>query len=169
MLSNLSEEYKEKLKTIKNHFGEEHQYKKMVEEMKELEDEFIRFIKLSSSYIRNPKKEKVQNLLNELADCYVVAYQINETEYIDRIAHYYSEQYFGSRRMINHIIHVSGKDVILKIARQKIDRTLERIETGYYDSCPDCNGTGLIRLPYGRAHTLCKTCNGTGKVERKEK
>ena len=166
MLSNLNGEYKKKLEIIKNHFGEDAQYKKLVEEMKELEDEFIRFIKLSSSYIRNPKKEKVQNLLNELADCYVVAYQINETEYIDRIAHYYSEQYFGSRRMINHIIHVSGKDVILEIAKQKIDRTLERIESGYYDSCPDCNGEGSIRFPYGRTLTKCKKCKGTGRKEK---
>ena len=39
MLSNLNGEYKKKLEIIKNHFGEEHQYKKLVEEMKEFSEE----------------------------------------------------------------------------------------------------------------------------------
>ena len=172
MLSNLNGEYKKKLEIIKNHFGEEHQYKKLVEEMKEFSEELeILYFKddkdfmdiFTDSVFQNGKA--IEKLLEEMVDCYVVAYQINKIEILEYILFLmFNYRYFDFGRKILPIM--KGKEKALEIAKQKIDRTLERIESGYYDSCPDCNGKGSIRLPYGRTHTLCKKCKGTGRKEK---
>ena len=167
MLSNLSEEYKEKLKTIKKHFGEDVQSKKLIEEMEEFKCEAEKF-RQNNFIFRLDGTADISEILEELTDCCVVAEQINKIGFLGFYLDLVFIHYFGDSLLFRNL-YFKNKDTILEIARQKIDRTLERIETGYYDSCPDCNGTGLIRLPYGRTHTLCKTCNGTGKVERKEK
>ena len=167
MLSNLSEEYKEKLKTIKKHFGEDVQSKKLIEEMEEFKYEAEKF-RQNNFIFRLDGTADMSEILEELTDCCVVAEQINKIGFLGFYLDLVFIHYFGDSLLFRNL-YFKNKDTILEIARQKIDRTLERIETGYYDSCPDCNGTGLIRLPYGRTHTLCKTCNGTGKVERKEK
>ena len=175
MLSNLSEEYKEKLKTIKKHFGEDAQYKKFVEELKELRDSlhYIWPIRSKKSYDEleeflilqwdNCKK----GALSEIADCYVIAYQINEADFL--------RNYIEDLELIPpHLIYQNTRNArgkVAEIMRFKIDRTLERIESGYYepDICPICYGAGGIKNTYDGHFFNCKTCNGTGKVERKEK
>ena len=175
MLSNLSEEYKEKLKTIKEHFGRDAQYKKFVEELKELRDSlrYIWPIRSEKSYDEleeflifqwdNYKK----GVLSEIADCYVIAYQINEADFL--------RNYIEDLELIPpHLIYQNTRNArgkVAEIMRFKIDRTLERIESGYYepDICPICYGAGGIKNTYDRHFFNCKTCNGTGKVERKEK
>ena len=42
---NLDEEYTNKNKSILKHFGENHQYKKFIEELEELRDEMVNFRK----------------------------------------------------------------------------------------------------------------------------
>ena len=131
MLSNLSEEYKEKLKTIKKHFGEDAQYKKFVEELKELRDSlhYIWPIRSKKSYDEleeflilqwdNCKK----GALSEIADCYVIAYQINEADFL--------RNYIEDLELIPpHLIYQNTRNArgkVAEIMRFKIDRTLERI------------------------------------------
>ena len=173
MLSNLSEEYKEKLKTIKKHFGEDAQYKKFVEELKELRDflHYIWPIRSKKSYDEleeflilqwdNYKK----GVLSEIADCYVIAYQINEADFL--------RSYIEDLNLIpTHLIYQNTWGKVTEIMKFKIDRTLERIESGYYepDICPICEGAGGFENPYeGGFFADCVTCNGTGKVERKNR
>lgn len=178
MLSNLNEEYKNKLEIIKNHFGEEHQYRKLLEEIEEFNGE------LETLYFKDDKgftdiftdsvfqdDKALEKLLEEMVDCYVVAYQINKIEILEYILFLmFNYRYFDFGRKILPIM--KGKDRILEIARQKIDRTLERIKSGYYepDICPNCGGDGGFENPYeGGFFADCNVCNGTGKVERKEK
>ena len=173
MLSNLSEEYKEKLKTIKKHFGEDAQYKKFVEELKELRDSlhYIWPIRSKKSYDELEEFLILQwdtykkGVLSEIADCYVIAYQINEADFL--------RSYIEDLELIPpHLIYQNTWGKVAEIMRFKIDRTLERIESGYYepDICPICEGAGGIKNTYeGGFFADCVTCNGTGKVERKEK
>ena len=169
MLSNLSEEYKEKLKTIKNHFGEDVQSKKLIEEMEEFKCEAEKF-RQNNFIFRLDGTADISEILEELTDCCVVAEQINKIGFLGFYLDLVFIHYFDDAMLFRNL-YFKNKDTILEIARQKIDRTLERIESGYYepDICLECNGKGLIRLPFGRNLTKCKTCNGTGKVERKEK
>ncbi len=161
MLSNLSEEYKEKLKTIKNHFGEDAQSKKLIEEMEEFKYEVEKFSQ-NNFIFRLDGTADISEILEELTDCCVVAEQINKIGFLGFYLDLVFIHYFDDAMLFRNL-YFKNKDRILEIAKQKIDRTLERIETGYYASCPDCNGTGLIILPYGRTLTKCKTCKGTGR------
>ncbi len=177
MLDNLNEEYKKKLESIKNHFGEEHQYRKLFEEIeefnKELEILYFKddkdFTDISTDSVFQ-EDAAIEKLLEEMVDCYVVAYQINKIGILEYILFLmFNYRYFDFGRKILPIM--KGREKALEIARQKIDRTLERIESGYYepDICPICEGAGGIKNTYDGHFFNCKTCNGTGKVERKEK
>ncbi|MDR2879169.1 MAG: hypothetical protein LBV03_04560 [Fusobacteriales bacterium] len=138
MLNELSEEYKKKLKIIKNHFGENAQYKKFIEELKELREAMYRIQELK---YRNPNPDDFEKflilqwdtynsgVLSEIADCYVVAYQINETDFL--------RSYIEDLELIPpHLIYQNTRNArtkIIEIMKFKIDRTIERIRTGYYD------------------------------------
>lgn len=173
MLSNLSEEYEEKLKTIKKHFGEINQKAKLLEELEEVDNEFGNFeygiteINIILEDLKN-KDQKIINILNEIADCFVVAVQLNKEELTNSILEGLWSSSFDDGHLAYIYILYDMESEVLEIARQKIDRTLERIESGYYepDICPECNGKGSIRLPYGRTYTLCKKCKGTGRKEK---
>ena len=82
MLSNLSEEYKEKLKTIKNHFGEDAQNKKLIEEMEEFKYE-VEKCRQNSFILRLDGTTYISKILEELTDCCVVAEQINKIIFLD--------------------------------------------------------------------------------------
>ena len=137
MLSNLSEEYKEKLKTIKNHFGEDAQYKKFVEELKELREslQHIWAVRNKKSYDELEEFLILQwdtykkGVLSEIADCYVVACQINEADFL--------RSYIEDLELIPpHLIYQNTRNArakIIEIMKFKIDRTIERIKTGYYE------------------------------------
>ena len=172
MLSNLSEEYKEKLKTIKNHFGEINQKAKLLEELEEAENEIADYAGNYIYYaaVRDPNIN-IDKLLEEIVDCCVVAYQIDKTDFTERLLEDISDGYMDDGYKLIREVKFEKESKILEIARQKIDRTLERIESGYYepDICPICYGAGGIKNTYDGHFFNCKTCNGTGKVERKEK
>lgn len=175
MLGTMNNEYMGKLKAIKKHFGEDAQYKKFVEELKELRDSlhYIWAVRNKKSYDELEKFLILQwdtykkGVLSEIADCYVVAYQINEADFL--------RSYIEDLELIPpHLIYQNTRNArgkVAEIMRFKIDRTLERIESGYYepDICPICEGAGGIENTYDGHFFNCKACNGTGKVERKEK
>ena len=170
MLSNLSEEYKEKLKTIKNHFGEGVQSKKLIEEMEEFKCEVEKF-RQNNFIFRLDGTADISEILEELTDCCVVAEQINKIRFLDFYFNLVFTHYFDDSLLFMNLYSIY-QNIILEIARQKIDRTLERIESGYYepDICPNCGGDGGFENPYeGGFFADCNVCNGTGKVERKEK
>ena len=168
MLSNLSEEYKEKLKTIKNHFGEDAQSKKLIEEMEEFKYE-VEKCRQNSSILRLDGTTYISKILEELTDCCVVAEQINKIKFLDFYFNLVFTHYFDDSLLFMNLYSIY-QNTILEIARQKIDRTLERIESGYYEPvlCPECCGDGF-HVEEGNIFVDCEICNGTGKVERKEK
>ena len=112
----------------------------------------------------------ISKILEELTDCCVVAEQINKIKFLDFYFNLVFTHYFDDSLLFMNLYSIY-QNTILEIARQKIDRTLERIESGYYepDICPICEGAGGIENIYDGHFFNCKTCNGTGKVERKEK
>ena len=168
MLSNLSEEYKEKLKTIKNHFGEDAQNKKLIEEMEEFKYEVEKCRQNSFILRLDGRTTYISKILEELTDCCVVAEQINKIMFLDFYFNLVFTHYFDDSLLFMNLYSIY-QNIILEIARQKIDRTLERIKTGYYskpEKCPECNGKGSIRLPYGRTVTKCKKCDGSGTKEK---
>ena len=175
MLSNLNEEYKKKLDIIRKHFGEEHQYRKLIEEMKEFS------VELTAVYLNDNEEftdifkdsifqnnEAIKKLLEEMVDCYVVAYQINEISFLKDILYLMvNHDYLDFGLKILHILE--NKKECLEIAKQKIDRTLERLESGYYPNsnivtCPACGGAGEEETVYGD-YALC-SCGGTGRKEK---
>ena len=175
MLSNLSEDYTKKLDIIKNHFGEVHQKVKLLEELEEVDNEFWNFkygiteIDIILEDLKN-KDQKIINILNEIADCFVVAVQLNKEDLTNSILEgLWSSNFDDGHLAYIYILHNMESEV-LKIARQKIDRTLERIKSGYYepDICPNCGGDGF-HTDESENFIDCVTCNGTGKVERKGK
>lgn len=84
-----------KLKQIYNHFGEENQLNKLLEEAREL-----------TEAVREGNRE---HILEEVADVMVLVEQIVEEHKID---------------------YAAARDVFI----QKVDRTLERIDSKYYES-----------------------------------
>lgn len=170
MLESLNKEYKDKLEEIKNHFGEEAQKAKLLEELEEVEDEIEDYARNHIHYdaVRNPDTN-IDRLLDEIVDCYVVAYQVNKTYFIESLLEHISEGYMDDGYKLIKEIKAEREAKLLEIAKFKIDRTLERIKTGYYskpEKCPECNGKGSIRLPYGRTVTKCKKCDGSGTKEK---
>lgn len=177
MLSNLNEEYRNKLEIIKNHFGETHQKAKLWEELEEVADELWNLGGLSSRGMDvllddlKTRKKNVINLVSEFADCFVVAVQLEEECFTEEILKSLLTLYFEDDWSVYNYISYHMESEILEIAKQKIDRTLERIESGYYepDICPNCGGDGGFENPFGGNFIDCNVCKGTGKVERKEK
>ena len=86
---------KEKLKKIYNHFGEEAQMHKLIEEAGEL-----------AEAVREGYKE---HITEEIADVLVLVEQIIKE---------------------HNIVNVS----IIEVFEQKVERTIERIAAGYYES-----------------------------------
>lgn len=86
---------KEKLKKIYNHFGEEAQMHKLIEEAGEL-----------AEAVREGDKE---HITEEIADVLVLVEQIIKE---------------------HNIVNVS----IIEVFEQKVERTIERIAAGYYES-----------------------------------
>lgn len=86
---------KEKLKKIYNHFGEEAQMHKLIEEAGEL-----------AEAVREGDKE---HITEEIADVLVLVEQIIKE---------------------HSIVNVS----IIEVFEQKVERTIERIAAGYYES-----------------------------------
>ena len=132
MLSNLSQEYKEKLKEIRDHFGYASQKTKLLEELKELD------VELKKLNAKNMDWEKlidpntdVYDLLSEMADCYVVAYQFEFSGFIEIILTAKFILAFENGYELYNGLSVLRSKEIIKIAKFKIDRTLKRYDIKY--------------------------------------
>ena len=135
----LTPEYKEKNIKILTHFGKNHQYKKFLEEIKELFDEikkllnFIGYRKnlLNSTilheilceYILETGNVLEKGFISELADCQILADQLNESDFFIEFLSMslkdvgLADVVLNSKRGSYHIKHSM---------EYKIDRTLER-------------------------------------------
>ncbi len=165
MLSNLSQEYKDKLKAIYVHFGEINQRAKLLEELEEVEKEISNYAGEHINYdaITDPDIN-IDKLLEEIADCYVVATQIDEISFVESLLGHICEGFMDDGYIIGEIKH-TYLPKILEIAKFKIDRTLDRIDEGYYEPriCPECCSDGFL-VEEGGTFTDCKRCGGTGYV-----
>lgn len=130
MLNNLSDDYKLKLQAIKNHFGVDAQYKKLVEEMKELRESLQNIVPIRykksyaelTDFLYHQWDVYNNGVLSEIADCCVVAYQLDETEFL---INYIEDSDTAIARLIYQNFK-NSKSKILEIARFKIDRTIQR-------------------------------------------
>ena len=112
----LNGEDREKLFKIKKFFGTEQQLLKLYEEIEELQVAYRNYRK--SFY------KKDENLIEEIADCFVIALQINKVKMI--------------KNMIRGMVDNSGVfktemiEKVIRMVKFKINRTIERIEKGEY-------------------------------------
>lgn len=92
--------WEEDYEKIFEYFGWETQRRKLVEEINEFNDEILLIEK---------GKGDIKNIIEELADCYILLKQFKEAYQIT-------------------------KEELMVIIRAKLNRTLERIESGYYEA-----------------------------------
>lgn len=112
----LNREYREKLVKIKKFFGAEPQLLKLYEEIEELQIAY-------RNYRKTFYKDE-QNLIEEIADCFVVALQINKVKLIKNVI----------KGLIDNtkIFKTEMIEKIIRMIKFKINRTVERIEKGQY-------------------------------------
>lgn len=112
----LNREYREKLVKIKKFFGAEPQLLKLYEEIEELQTAY-------RNYRKTFYKDE-QNLIEEIADCFVVALQINKVKLVKNVI----------RGLIDNtkIFKTEMLEKIIRMVKLKINRTVERIEKGEY-------------------------------------
>lgn len=112
----LNSKDREKLSKIKNFFGIEKQLLKLYEEIEELQVAYRNYRK--SFY------KKDESLIEEIADCFVVALQINKVRIVKNII----------RGMVDNsgIFKTEIIEKIIRMVKFKINRTVERIEKGEY-------------------------------------
>ena len=112
----LNREYREKLVKIKRFFGAEPQLLKLYEEIEELQTAY-------RNYRKTFYKDE-QNLVEEIADCFVVALQINKVKMVKNVI----------KGLIDNtkIFKTEMLEKIIRMVKFKINRTVERIESGQY-------------------------------------
>ena len=112
----LNRQYREKLVKIKKFFGAEPQLLKLYEEIEELQIAY-------RNYRKTFYKDE-QNLIEEIADCFVVALQINKVKLIKNVI----------KGLIDNtkIFKTEMIEKIIRMIKFKINRTVERIEKGQY-------------------------------------
>ena len=112
----LNSEDREKLLKIKRFFGAEKQLLKLYEEIEELHEAHGTWRK--SFYKDN------SNMIEEIADCFVIALQINKTKMIRNLIKGLVDN--------SNIFKTEMIEKIIKMVKFKINRTIERIEKGEY-------------------------------------
>ena len=112
----LNNEDREKLLKIKRFFGAEPQLLKLYEEIEELQEAHKEWRK--SFYKDN------SNMIEEIADCFVLALQINKTKMIRNLIKGLVDN--------SNIFKTEMIEKIIKMVKFKINRTIERIEKGEY-------------------------------------
>ena len=112
----LNIEEREKLVKIKRFFGTEPQLLKLYEEIEELQTAYRNYRK--SFY------KKDENLIEEIADCFVIALQINKTKMIRNLIKGLVDN--------SNIFKTEMIEKIIKMVKFKINRTVDRIEKGEY-------------------------------------
>jgi len=112
----LNGEDREKLFKIKKFFGTEQQLLKLYEEIEELQVAYRNYRK--SFY------KKDENLIEEIADCFVIALQINKVKMVKNMI----------RGMVDNssVFKTEMIEKIIRMVKFKINRTVERIEKGEY-------------------------------------
>ena len=112
----LNREDREKLVKIKRFFGAEPQLLKLYEEIEELQTAY-------RNYRKTFYKDE-QNLIEEIADCFVVALQINKVKMVKNII----------KGLVDNtkIFKTEMIEKIIRMVKFKINRTVERIEKGQY-------------------------------------
>lgn len=112
----LNNEDREKLLKIKRFFGAEPQLLKLYEEIEELQEAHKEWRK--SFYKDN------SNMIEEIADCFVLALQINKTKMIRNLIKGLVDN--------SNIFKTEMIEKIIKMVKFKINRTVDRIEKGEY-------------------------------------
>lgn len=110
----MNQEYRKKLRAIKKHFGETLQFKKYLEE----QNEVLKAFKMYKQTDEETFFKDYDNLLEETADCIVVALQLLIIPEL--------KEFF--RQAINFEYREEEKDFILAIMLYKIDRTIMRFK-----------------------------------------
>lgn len=112
----LNREDREKLLKIKRFFGAEPQLLKLYEEIEELQTAY-------KNYRKTFYKDE-QNLIEEIADCFVIALQINKVKMVKNII----------KGLVDNtkIFKTEMIEKIIRMVKFKIKRTVERIEKGEY-------------------------------------
>lgn len=112
----LNREDREKLVKIKRFFGAEPQLLKLYEEIEELQMAY-------RNYRKTFYKDE-QNLVEEIADCFVVALQINKVKMVKNVI----------KGLVDNtkIFKTEMIEKIIRMVKFKINRTVERIEKGEY-------------------------------------
>lgn len=129
----LDKEYINKNNKILEHFGIDHQYKKLVEELKELQDSLEQY--RNKCLGKHDYKvyvckywEEAEDFLSEISDCFVLAEQLCETGFVNNLIKIYMD-YWGilwTNSIVDNGLMINLIDRIQKIMQFKIDRTIER-------------------------------------------
>ena len=136
----LNNEDREKLLKIKRFFGAEPQLLKLYEEIEELQEAHKEWRK--SFYKDN------SNMIEEIADCFVLALQINKTKMIRNLIKGLVDN--------SNIFKTEMIEKIIKMVKFKINRTVDQIEKGEY---------GTYRIEY-KADRLKKQPDTEKKEEQ---
>ena len=136
----LNSEDREKLLKIKRFFGAEKQLLKLYEEIEELHE-------AHGSWRKSFYKDN-SNMIEEIADCFVIALQINKTKMIRNLIKGLVDN--------SNIFKTEMIEKIIKMVKFKINRTVDRIEKGEY---------GTYRIEY-KADRLKKQPDKEKKEEQ---
>lgn len=136
----LNSEDREKLLKIKRFFGAEKQLLKLYEEIEELHE-------AHGSWRKSFYKDN-SNMIEEIADCFVIALQINKTKMIRNLIKGLVDN--------SNIFKTEMIEKIIKMVKFKINRTVDRIEKGEY---------GTYRIEY-KADRLKKQPDTKKKEEQ---
>ena len=136
----LNSDDREKLLKIKRFFGAEKQLLKLYEEIEELHE-------AHGSWRKSFYKDN-SNMIEEIADCFVIALQINKTKMIRNLIKGLVDN--------SNIFKTEMIEKIIKMVKFKINRTIERIEKGEY---------GTYRIEY-KADRLKKQPDTEKKEEQ---
>lgn len=132
----LDEEYKYKNNMILDHFGINHQYKKLIEELSELNNSlgeyFNKFEEYSNVAFVDKHFEEANDFLSEIADCFVISEQLCENSFTNHLISlfmdhwnvWWTNKYLDSDYTDKFLTEVINK--IESIMKFKIDRTIER-------------------------------------------
>ena len=135
----LTQEYREKNIKIVKHFGKDHQYKKFLEEIKELLDEIkklINFIgyrknllnstilhEILCEYILETGNVLEKGFISELADCQILADQLNESDFFIE----FLSMSLKDVGLADVVLNSKRGNYLIKHSMEyKVDRTLER-------------------------------------------
>ena len=132
MLKGLNKEYVKKLLIIYEHFGEINQKAKLLEEIEEVEEALLNASE-NHCYWENLllDEDAVACLLEEIADCYVVATQVGKVGFLENLLESMVYFHYDGECDIIAKLKIKRKNEILEIAKFKIDRTIKRYDINY--------------------------------------